>query len=121
MGNLAVDLTKLMGNFSLSEAESVGVEVQVESLEGAVTRGKSCLVGKLIADRVVSKEIIKSTLIRGWKLTGPCTFKVIGANLFIIEFQNVWDKACVLAGRPWILRDNFLQWKTSTALRRQPK
>lgn len=102
MGNLAADLTKLLENFSLSEEEIVGVEVQVESLEEVVTQGKSCLVGKLLANRMVSKEIIKSTLVRCWKITGPCSFKVIGANLFIIEFQNVWDKSSVLDGRPWI-------------------
>jgi hypothetical protein len=33
-------------------------------------RGKTCLVGKLIADHLVSKEIIRATLLRGWKPSG---------------------------------------------------
>jgi hypothetical protein len=107
MGNLAADLTKLLDNFTLSEAECEAVEIQAEDVEGAVHRGTLCLVGKLLSDRIVSKEIIKSTLLRGWKLTGPSTFKVLGANLFIIEFKHAWDKSNVLEGRPWIFEGNL--------------
>ncbi|GLT68469.1 hypothetical protein SLA2020_406950 [Shorea laevis] len=101
MGSLATDLSKLLGNFSLSEEESLDLEVQETDLAEAVTRGKLCLVGKLLADRIVSKEIIKSSLLRGWKLSGTCNFKVLGENLFIIEFLHDWDKSNVLEGRPW--------------------
>lgn len=79
----------------------MGLEVKEEDLEGVVTRGKLCLVGKLLADRVMSKEQIKSSLLRGWKLTGTCTFKLLEENLFVIEFQHAWDKSNVLEGRPW--------------------
>lgn len=44
------------------------------------------MIGKLIVERMVSKEFIKSTLIRGWKPTGSTSFKVLGTNLFLIEF-----------------------------------
>jgi hypothetical protein len=64
-------------------------------------------VGKLLADRVVSKEIIKTTLLRGWKILGTSTFKVLGENLFIIQFIHEWDKSKVLDGRPWIFEGNL--------------
>lgn len=101
MGSLATNLSKLIENFSLMEEESVSLEVQEVDLEGAVNRGKLYLVGKILADRVVSKEIIKSSLLRGWKLMGTSTFKVLGENLFIIKFQCSWDKYSVLKGSPW--------------------
>lgn len=104
---MAEDLTTLWGNFSLSEEESVGVEVPVLALEGLVNRGQSCLVGKLVADHVVSKDIIKSKLIRGWKPTGSIKFTVLGENLFLVDFVNVWDKSRVLEGRPWIFEGNL--------------
>lgn len=100
MGSLAADLTKLLGNFSLSEEESVGIEIQDEASTEAVHQGKLCLVGRLLADRIMGKETIKTTLLRCWKILGTSTLKVIGENLFIIEFVHSWDKAKVLVGRP---------------------
>lgn len=33
--------------------------------------------------------------------TGSMVFKALGNNSFLIEFENSWDKARVLEGRPW--------------------
>lgn len=99
---MADDLTNLWVNFSLMEEEDEEVEIQMEDLSGTVKRGHSCLMGKLIVDRLVSKETIKSTLIKGWKPSGLIGFKVLGANLFLVEFEHFWDKSRVLEGRPWI-------------------
>lgn len=63
MRTTADDLTKMWGNFSLTEEKSGEVEIKDQILVKIVNRGQSCLVGKLVADRMVSKEIIKSTLI----------------------------------------------------------
>ena len=74
MRSTAEDLTKLWRKFSLLEDESVTVEVQNETLTEIVSKGKSCLVEKLIVDRAIGKDIIKSTLIRVWKSTGSLSF-----------------------------------------------
>lgn len=58
MGNLAEDLTKRWENFSLTKEESLEVEVQAEEWEDIANKGKFCLVGKLISDRIVGKETI---------------------------------------------------------------
>jgi len=65
MGCTAADLTKLWGKFSLSAEESVGVEVEEGAVVEIMTKGKLCLVGKLIANQLLSKDIIKATLRRG--------------------------------------------------------
>jgi hypothetical protein len=31
-------------------------------------KGKLCLIGELLADRIVGKDVLKSTLRQGWKL-----------------------------------------------------
>jgi hypothetical protein len=55
-----------------------------------------------MADRIIGKDAIKSTLIKGWKPSGMTCFKVLGDNLFLIDFEHSWDKAPVLEGRPWV-------------------
>lgn len=104
---MANDLTKLWGNFSLSAEESEEVEIQDHTVEGVVKQGKSCLVGKLIADRTVSKDTIRSILMRGWRPSETMAVKVLGDNLFLVEFMNDWDKVRVLEGRPWVFEGNL--------------
>jgi hypothetical protein len=59
------DLTNLWKNFTLTEEESCAVEASVQGPHHIVDRGKTCLVGKLLADRLVGKNAIRSTLIKG--------------------------------------------------------
>lgn len=92
--DMAKDLAELWGKFSLTEEDGDVAEI--------TAKGKQCLVGKLISERVVGKESIRSTLCRGWKPTGSLSFKVEGENTFVIEFEHVWDKIRVMEGRPWI-------------------
>lgn len=95
---MAKDITKLWENFNLMEEESTSVAVREEKLEDFSTKGQDCLVGKLIADRVVGKETICSSIIRWWKPTGSLSFKVLGENLFLIKFEHFWDKSRVMEG-----------------------
>jgi hypothetical protein len=39
--------------------------------------------------------------------TGNLTFKVLGENLFLLDFENDWDKARVMEGRPWAFERNL--------------
>jgi hypothetical protein len=104
---MAEDLTKMWRNLSLTEAEDEEMEVLQEAMNGTVSRGTFCLVGKMIADRYVSKETIKYFLLRWWTPQGKITLKVLGENLFIIEFEKVEDKYQVLEWRPWVFDGNL--------------
>jgi hypothetical protein len=73
--------------------------------------GKCYLVGKLLADHLVGKDVIKRTLMKGWHPWGHLSFKVLGENLFLLEFENEWDKSEVLEGRPWIFEGNLFSIK----------
>jgi hypothetical protein len=92
---MAEDLSNLWRNFTLSEDESLGVDVIDLGMTELGSRGKSCMVGKLISDRVIGKDAIKSTLIRGWRPAGTIGFKVLGDNIFLLEFEHSWDKSRV--------------------------
>lgn len=101
------DLTRMWGNFSLSEVECAELEIQDQTWEIGVHQGKNCVVGKLIADHLVSKEIIRNTLLRGWKPSGTPSFKVLGDNLFLVDFVTGRDKQRVLEGRPWVFEGSL--------------
>jgi hypothetical protein len=101
------DSMKPWGNFSLSNEEDVDIDVEAVEVKTTVSRGRFCVVGKLIADHIVSKETINTKLRRGWKLPDTLTFTVLGENLFIIEFDKESDKARVLKGRPWVFEGNL--------------
>jgi hypothetical protein len=61
----------------------------------------------MISDRFVSKEVVKSFLIRGLKPEGRIAFKVVGENLFLMEFEHEWEKDRVLEWRPWVFDGNL--------------
>lgn len=60
---MAEDLTKLWGNFTLLEEKCLGIDISEQDIAPVVSRGSSCIVGKLLADRIVGKEIIETPLI----------------------------------------------------------
>jgi hypothetical protein len=63
-------------------------------------RISACMVGRLLADRMVGKEIIRPPLIRARQPTWRVSFKKLGTNLFIIDFENDWDKTWIMEGHP---------------------
>lgn len=104
---MAEDLANMWAKFSLSEEEDVDIDVQATDFHEVTIRGQACIVGRLVADRYVSMETIKNTLLQSWRPVGNLTFKVLGDNLFLIEFQHGTDKKRVLEGRPWVLEGNL--------------
>jgi hypothetical protein len=92
----------MWGKFSLLEEENLGVTVENEELDPLLVRGKVCVVGKILADHVIPKDLFRGPLSRAWRLAGNISFNTLGENLFIVEFDNEWDKARVLEGKPWL-------------------
>jgi hypothetical protein len=103
---MADDLSRMWENFSLLEEEDEEVDVQANDFQEVTVRGRDCVVGKLVADRYVSKETIKTTLQGLWRSKGM-SFKALGENLFIIEFEKSRDKKRVLDGRPWVFEGSL--------------
>jgi hypothetical protein len=104
---MADELSNLWANLSLSEGEDGEQEIQTTEVKGLVSQGRSCIVGKLVSERMVSLETFKTSLVRGWRLKGKYTFKILGENLFLIEFELDTDKVRVLKGRPWAFEGNL--------------
>jgi hypothetical protein len=85
---MADDLSRLWGNFSLGDDEIKGVKIQEDVVENVASQGQLCLVGRLMSNRTISKETVQSKLIQWWRPTSFLSFKVVGCNLFLIEFEK---------------------------------
>jgi hypothetical protein len=105
---MAEDLLNMWENLSLNDDEEVEVAIQKVELKGGETVGQSCVLGKLITDRMVCRETIQTKLTQWWKPWGKLMFKILGENTFLIEFEEHRDKVKVLAGRPWVFENNLL-------------
>jgi hypothetical protein len=57
-------------------------------------------VGKIDGGSLVSRETICSSMMQWWRLLESLTFKVLGDNLFLIEFDDLKDKEKMMEGRP---------------------
>ncbi|XP_059428617.1 uncharacterized protein LOC132162401 [Corylus avellana] len=107
MGNTAEELSRLWENLPLMEEGGADLAIGEADIAPVATRGNACIVGKLLADRIVGKDILKTPLIRAWHPSDRVTFKSLGANLFLIEFTNECDKIRILEGRPWKFDDHL--------------
>jgi hypothetical protein len=101
-------LTEKWGKFSLNGDENEGVSLDLEEIAPMVQRGRFCLIGKLLADRIVPKDFFKVPLLRAWRPKGTASFQVIGGNLFIVDLEYEEDKDRILAGRPWLFDGNLV-------------
>jgi hypothetical protein len=101
------ELSSLWANLSLAEEEDGELEIQKTEVKGAINRGQLCIIGQLLSERIVSKETIKDSLLGWWRIKGFSTFKILGGNLFLIEFEKASDKVRVLEGRPWVFEGNL--------------
>jgi hypothetical protein len=105
--SMADDLSNLWENFSLNEDEEIEVAIQKVELKGGEVIGQPCVIGKLITDRMVVRETIQTKITQCWKLWGKLSFKILGENTFLIEFEDPKDKVKVLVGRPRAFENNL--------------
>jgi len=47
-------------------------------------------------------------MLRAWKILGTVSFKVLGDNLFLLDFEHEWDKTQVMGERPWLFDANLV-------------
>jgi hypothetical protein len=95
-GNAADELTRQWGKLNLREDENLGIVIKAQTVSLLIQRRHSCMVGKLLSERTISKEVLKVPMVRAWKPTRSVSFKTLGPNLFIIDLENWWDKDQIL-------------------------
>lgn len=85
------DLLKMWETFTLTEDEDMELDIPRGEFQYLVSWGRACIVGKLIVDQMVRKEALRASFIRWWKPSGNLSFKVLGENLFLIDFVELGD------------------------------
>jgi hypothetical protein len=63
LGNMVDDLSKMWETFTLTESGDLEFNIPGGEFREVVPRGQMCIVGKLIAKQMVSKEALKASLI----------------------------------------------------------
>ncbi|XP_042941294.1 uncharacterized protein LOC122275977 [Carya illinoinensis] len=105
------DLEDRWDKLQLTEEENAVIDLNAVHLGRVKAKGDKSLVGKLISDRKVNKEVIRSTMNNIWRLAGSFTFHDILPNLFVVTFDNQKDKQRVLDGKPWLFDNQLLLLK----------
>ena len=93
--------------FSLTETEAPGFKVEEDAMGESRTTGSKCLLGKLITEKLFSKEVLKTTMLRLWGASRGITATNISDNLLAFQFPNEYERTRVLNGAPWPF-DNYL-------------
>lgn len=104
-------IEELCGKMSLTEGESVGITISKVDIADPRVQSGRCLVGKLLSDRLIQKEVFRSLMSKIWKTVGNIVFKDMYENLWLIEFSSETDKQRVMQGRPWLFDRSVLVLK----------
>jgi hypothetical protein len=64
------ELLERWGKFTLDDDESMSVALDGEDIAPLVQKGKECLRGKQLADKIVSKVQLRAPLLRIWRPRG---------------------------------------------------
>lgn len=91
----------------LSKSEKEEIEICNENLEISGSRDRSSLVGKLLMDCKISKEVLRSMMIKVWKVGSLVKFTEIQFNTFIICFVSFEEKDPIFPRHPWLFGNFF--------------
>ena len=89
------------------KAISIGEDKEkIVNFEGSMrSKGRQvvagCLVGKILHNRSVNPEGLKSALHMVWRTTKEVRIESLGNNIFLFKFVLEADKKRILAGGPW--------------------
>lgn len=88
-----------------------------ELLQEGLKQCKNSIIGKLLASKQISKQILHSSLMGIW--CNPTGFKIteLENNLYQFSFEKEVDINRILKGEPWIIRNVWLKlylWNRNT-------
>jgi hypothetical protein len=107
MGGGTGDLDKALGNLQLLAAEKKGIRIGKQTRKVGEEEPWHA-VGKVLADRPISVEVIQRTL--GWIWCGDkgMTCKEAGGNRFFFSFKDTVAKKRALKDGPWMVGHNLM-------------
>lgn len=91
----------MLDGLVLTEEEQANIEVSPAIQQGETKRSKFCLIGKVITERPVNVEAMKSTLKLIWRPARGMVVTEISLNLFIFQFHHTLDRRRVIENGLW--------------------
>ncbi|XP_042953524.1 uncharacterized protein LOC122290065 [Carya illinoinensis] len=101
------EMEEVWKRLRLNDEEEQPIEIQQNTIGALRLKGERSLVGKIISDRRIGKEVVRSMMENVWKVSKPLEFYEIRSNCFITTFVTRRDKVRVLEGCPWLF-DSYL-------------
>ncbi|KAF5453769.1 hypothetical protein F2P56_023489 [Juglans regia] len=98
---MAEELSNLYEELCITEEEKQEVLIPTEEALISIEKSKKCLAAHVVADKEVNRGALRTTMSKVWKVEGQVSFKELGCNKFLVEFQNPLEKNRVLSERPW--------------------
>ncbi|KAF5477274.1 hypothetical protein F2P56_003924 [Juglans regia] len=98
--------------FRLSEKEATDIMFNEEEDEALRYKEDRSLVGRVFSSRVISMEVLGSTMGKVWRISKAAKFLELCTNIFVITFETQADKERVWAGRPWLFDHQLLAMKS---------
>lgn len=101
------ELSEACQNMHLKEEEQREIEIEVVNDEELRCCGMKSLMWKIFAAQKVSLEVLRSIIIKIWRVGDMPIFKGIRDNTFTISFSTVKDRDRVYSSHPWLFDNNL--------------
>ncbi|KAI8010323.1 hypothetical protein LOK49_LG06G01269 [Camellia lanceoleosa] len=81
----------------------------------AETVSKFCLIGKVLAPKILNRNAVSSIINSAWKLRGTLTISAWSDNIFLFHFTEVEERNRILFESPWSIMGSLLVLRTLSA------
>lgn len=106
------DLEEKRKKLKLSEGESMNIIIEEDEAEELKYKEDRSVVWRVCSTRVISKEVLGSTMAKVWRISKATKFLEVCANTFVIIFDTQANKQRVWARRPWLFDSQLLVLKS---------
>ncbi|KAK1592694.1 hypothetical protein Q3G72_028842 [Acer saccharum] len=105
------DIASLCNALSIGEKEMPATILDVNLKDRGEQRLALCLVGKVLASKVVNREAFVDVLKRIWRVNGGVEIEAIEDNIFEFQFKSLEARKRILSVGPWRLmeRSSYLR------------
>ena len=90
------DISQRWCSLNLTEEEQQELQLPEDAVTATKLRGHHCLLAMVLNDRYANREAFKSTMSKVWNTKGWISYRDLGPNKFLLEFQLILDKEKVL-------------------------
>ncbi|TXG72444.1 hypothetical protein EZV62_001023 [Acer yangbiense] len=96
-----IEIASLCNALSIEEKESPAKILDVNLKDRGEQRLALCLVGKVLASKVVNMDTFRDVMKRIWRVNRGVEIEPVEDNIFEFQFKNLEARQRILSGGPW--------------------